>query len=147
VAVAIQFLLALGLGLPAAWFVSPDTFFFLMQGLVLVLAVIFVYAMANLGVFLYYWRERRQEFNWIFHFLFPFCTTGVLAYALVRSFQPFPPEPFKWAPLIVGLWIVVGIVVLFVMKRRGKEEWLAKAGEIVAERAETPEELAQRPVV
>ena len=143
----IQFLLALGLGLPAAWFVSPDTFFFLMQGLVLVLAVIFVYGMANLGVFLYYWRERRGEFNPIFHFVFPFVTTGVLAYALVRSFQPFPPEPYKWAPLIVGLWMVVGIAVLVVLKRRGKEDWLAKAGEIVAERQETQEEAAHRPLV
>jgi len=147
VAVGIQFLLALGLGLPAAWFVGPDTFFFLMQGLVLVLAVIFVYAMANLGVFLYYWRERRDEFNPIFHFVFPFVTTGVLAYALVRSFQPFPPEPYKWAPLIVGLWMVVGIAVLVVLKRRGREDWLAKAGEIVAERQETPEEAAHRPVL
>jgi amino acid transporter len=147
VAVGIQFLLALGLGLPAAWFVSPDTFFFLMQGLVLVLAVIFVYGMANLGVFLYYWRERRSEFNPIFHVVFPFVTTGVLAYALVRSFQPFPPEPYKWAPLIVGLWIVVGVIVLVVLKRRGKEEWLAKAGEIVVERPETREELAHRPPV
>jgi amino acid transporter len=114
---------------------------------VLVLAVIFVYGMANLGVFLYYWRDRRSEFNWIFHFAFPFATTGVLAYALVRSFQPFPPAPYKWAPLIVGLWMVVGVIVLVVLKRRGKEEWIAKAGEIVAERPETREELAHRPVV
>jgi amino acid transporter len=147
VAILIQLILALGLGLAAAWFVGPDTFFFLMQGLVLVLAVIFVYGMANLGVFLYYWRERRSEFNWIFHFLFPFCTTGVLAYALVRSFQPFPPEPYKWAPLIVGLWMVVGVLVLVLLKRRGKDEWIAKAGEIVTERPETQEERAHRPVV
>ena len=147
VAVALQFLLAFGLGLPAAAFVGPDTFFFLMQGLVLVLAVIFVYGMANLGVVVYYWRERRSEFNWLSHFVFPVVTTGVLAYALVRSFQPFPPEPYKWAPWIVGLWMVVGVIVLVVLKARGKEEWIARAGEIVTERQESPEEREERHVV
>jgi amino acid transporter len=147
VAVFIQFLLALGLGLPAAAFVGPTTFFFLMQGLVLVLAVIFVYGMANLGVFLYYWRERRREFNWFVHALLPFATTGVLAYAVVKSFQPFPAAPYKWAPWIVGGWMLVGVGVLIYLHRTGREHWFAKAGEIVEERLETPEERARRHVV
>jgi hypothetical protein len=49
--------------------------------------------------------------------------------------------------LIVGSWMVVGVIVLVVLKRRGKDEWLAKAGEIVAERPETREELEHRPLV
>ena len=37
----------------------------------LVLAVTFAYIWANIGVFLFYWREKRDEFNWILHFVFP----------------------------------------------------------------------------
>jgi amino acid transporter len=144
VAILVQFVMAMGLALGVGFYLGPDVTFFFLVGLTLVLAVIFVYTMANLGVFLYYWRERRSEFNWFFHFLLPFCTAGVLAYSVVKSFQPFPPEPYKYAPAIVGGWMLLGIAVLIYLKVKGKEEWLGKAGDIVEERVETPEELAER---
>lgn len=144
VAIFIQFVMAMGLGLGVGAYLGPDVTFFFLVGLTLVLSIIFVYTMANLGVFLYFWRERRSEFNWFFHFLLPFCTAGVLAYSVVKSFQPFPAAPYKYAPAIVGGWMVLGIAVLIYLKVKGKEEWLAKAGAIVEERPETPEELAHR---
>jgi len=147
VAIAIQFVMALILGIPVAFYLGPDVNFFFLLGLTLVLAVIFVYTMANLGVFLHFWRERRSEFNWFWHFLVPFCTAGVLAYSVVKSFQPFPAAPYKYAPFIVGAWMLVGVAILIYLKAKGKEEWLAKAGAIVEERVETPEELAHRPAV
>jgi amino acid transporter len=146
VAIFIQFVMAMGLGLGVASYLGPDVTFFFLVGLTLVLSIIFVYTMANLGVFLYFWRERRSEFNWFFHFLLPFCTAGVLAYSVVKSFQPFPVAPYKYAPAIVGGWMLLGIAVLIYLKVKGKEEWLAKAGAIVEERPETPEELAHRSV-
>ena len=126
--------MSLGIGLGVGFYLGPDVTFFLLVGLTLVLAVIFVYVMANLGVILYYWRERRSEFNWFFHFLLPFCTSGVLAYSVVKSFEPFPPEPYGYSPAIVGGWMLVGVAVLVYLKRTGKEEWIAKAGAIVEER-------------
>jgi amino acid transporter len=147
VAIFIQFVMALGLGLAVPFAIGPDVTWFLMGGLCLVLAVIFVYTMANLGVFLYFWRERRSEFNWFFHFVLPFGTSAVLAYSVVKAFQPFPPEPYGYAPEIVGGWMLVGVALLVYLKLTGKDTWLARAGAIVAERPETPEELAHRPVV
>jgi amino acid transporter len=147
VAVFIQLAMALLLGLAVPFWIGPDITFFLLVGLTLVLSVIFVYTMSNFGLIRYYWRERRSEFNWFWHFIVPFGTAGMLAYSVVKSFQPFPASPFKYAPAIVGGWMVIGIAVLVYLKRTGKEEWIAKAGAIVEERVETPEELAHRPVI
>jgi hypothetical protein len=43
--------------------------------------------------------------------------------------------------------MLVGVGVLFWLKRSGREEWIAKAGEIVEERVETPEERAAKSVL
>jgi amino acid transporter len=147
VAIHIQFALSVLLGFVVALWFGPDKIFVLSVGFVLVIGVIFVYVMANLGVVLYYWRERRQEFNWILHFVFPVGTSIVLIYSLYESFNPFPAYPYNLSPFIVGAWLLIGIGVLVALRLRGNEEWLAKAGEIVGERRETPEELAQRTAI
>jgi amino acid transporter len=147
VAIHIQLALSLLLGLVAAAIWGPDKIFVLTVGFVLVIGVIFVYVMANIGVVLYYWRERRQEFNWLLHFVFPVGTSLILIYSLYASFNPFPAPPYNLSPFIVGAWLLIGIGVLVWLRLRGNEEWLQKAGEIVGERRETPEELAHRSAI
>jgi amino acid transporter len=140
-ALAIQTLISAVLGLALAGIFGPDKIFILSVGFCLVLAVIFVYCMGNLGVVVYYWRHRRSEFNWLLHFVFPVGTSIILGYSLVKSFTPFPAAPYNWSPAIVGGWLVLGVVVLFVMHARGDEDWMQRAGEIVGERRERPDEL------
>jgi amino acid transporter len=147
VAIHVQFALSVLLGLVLAGVFGPDKIFVLTVGFVLVLGVIFVYVMANVGVVLYYWRERRQEFNWILHFVFPVGTSLILIYSVYASFVPLPAPPYNLAPFIVGAWLLIGILILVALRLRGNEEWLAKAGDIVAERRETPEELAHRSAI
>jgi amino acid transporter len=147
VAIHIQFAVSLLLGIVLAAVFGPDKIFVLTVGFVLVIGVIFVYVMANLGVVLYYWRERRQEFNWILHFVFPVGTSLILIYSLYASFNPFPASPYNLSPFIVGAWLAIGVAVLIALKLRGNEEWLMKAGDIVEERRETPEELAHRTAI
>ena len=45
------------------------------------------------------------------------------------------------------MWLLIGILILVALKLRGSEEWLQKAGEIVGERRETPEEMAHRSAI
>jgi amino acid transporter len=146
-AVTAQFVLSALLGLVLGQWLGPDKTFILFLGFVLVIAVIFVYIVANLGVVLYYWRERRDEFNWILHFIFPVGTSIILIYSLYKSFNPFPAHPYNWSPFIVGAWFVAGIGVLLYLRARGDESWLEKAGAVIHERTETTEELQHRPVV
>ena len=108
------------------------------------LAVIFVYSMGNIGVVYHYWRYRRGEFNWILHFVFPVGTTAVLIYSLVKSFSPFPASPNNWSPVLVGGWMALGVVILIVLKLRGNEGWLEKAGEIIDDRTVTADDIEVR---
>ncbi len=117
-------------GLYVGFVFKPDTGFYLMTGLILVLAVSFAYIFANAAVVRLYWMEHRSEFNWILHVVFPILSTGVLLYAIVKSFPLV--SPFDLAPIVDGGWFVVGIVILFVLRARGNEDWLAKAGESIA---------------
>jgi amino acid transporter len=144
-AVTMQFALSAVLGLLGAWWLGADKLFILLLGFVLVIAVIFIYVAANIGVVRYYWREDRAHFNWILHFIFPVGTSAVLLYSLYRSFSPFPAHPYNWSPFIVGAWLLIGIVILAVLRARGNEQWLTKAGAAISERPETAEELQHRP--
>jgi len=146
-AITVHLVLTLLLGLGGGFLLGPDTIFILVLGYVLVIAVIVVYVLANLGVVLYYWREQRAKFNWLLHALFPIGTSIILIYSLFKSFDPIPPAPFGFAPLIVGVWLVIGAVILVIFKVRGNTEWMKLAAQSVDERPETAEEQKHRPTV
>jgi amino acid transporter len=130
-AILVQMFLNLGLGILGLIIFSPDVSFFFFVGLVLVLGVTFAYLLANLGVFLFYWREKRDEFNWILHFVFPLVSSAVLIYAIYKSFPQ--PDPYVYAPLLDGAWLVIGILLLVYLRARGREDWLTKAGQSIGE--------------
>ena len=146
-AITTHLVLTLLLGLGGGFLLGPDKIFILILGYVLVIAVIVVYVLANLGVVLYYWREQRAHFNWLLHAVFPIGTTALLIYSLFASFNPWPPLPFGLAPAIVGIWLVIGVVILIVFKVRGNNEWMTLATQSVDERPETAEELKHRPTI
>jgi len=137
-AITAQLILSAALGLVGAGLMGPWPFFIFLIAYVLVLGVIFVYIMANIGVFVHYWTKARDEFSWIKHFVFPVGTSGVLIWSIYAAFVQLPPaEPNNWTPVVAALWLVLGIVVLIVMKALGKEQWLARAAAIVAEQEDT----------
>ncbi len=112
-----------GLGLPMGPF---QEFEFLAA--VLSLAVMVVYAMGNIGVFLYYRRQRRQEFNTLLHAIFPmFSALAILVVAWFSAF-PLPEPPLRYAPLVVLLRLMIGIVLLAVGRSIGRERSLLGAG-------------------
>jgi amino acid transporter len=135
-AVVFQTLLTLLLGLGLGFLIGPENEFHLM-GTVLTLALVIVYSAGNLGAFLYYFRERRNEFNLLLHGVFPALATVAVVWVGYKSVVPLPPPPEDLAPWIVGLWLFLGIGVLVVMNRLGAEQWLLHAGAVSHEEAET----------
>ena len=119
---------------------APDALFFWL-GLAITYGLVGVYGLGNLGVIRYYWVERREEFNWFWHLVIPLISTGAI---LVVGWQSFDGlgDPYKYAPIFVVAWIVVGVVILAWARARGGETWLLKAGEVAYERQATPEEVA-----
>jgi len=130
-AILVQMVLNLGAGLVGGFIWGADISFFLLLGLVLVLAVAVVYLMANLAVFRFYWTEKRAEFNWILHALFPLVSSLILIYAIYKSFPA--ASPFDLAPFIDGGWLLIGVVILILLRARGNEDWLLKAGSAIGE--------------
>jgi amino acid transporter len=130
-AILMQMALNLAAGLYVGYVFNPQTGFYLVTGLLLVLAVSVAYLMANLAVFVYYWREHRDEFNWILHFVFPIASSVVLLYAIYKSFPL--TSPFDLAPIVNGIWLLIGIGILLFLRARGNEEWLKKAGQSIGE--------------
>jgi amino acid transporter len=125
---------AFGLGLGVA--LGPDQEFFLM-GVAITLGLIFVYSMGNVGVFRYYRSERPGEFNVLLHVVFPLLSTIALLWVGYKSIVPLPDLPVGYAPFVVGVWLVIGIILVWWLSRTGREEWLRKAGEVMGEESVT----------
>jgi amino acid transporter len=130
-AILLQMALNIVAGLYVGFVFQPNTGFYLVTGLILVLAVSFAYIFANVGVARFYWTEHRTEFNWILHAVFPVVSTLVLLYAIYKSFPL--ATPFDLAPLVDGVWFVIGIVILVALRARGNEDWLEKAGKSIGD--------------
>ena len=122
-----------------------------MIGITQTLGLIIVYAMGNLGVVWWYYRKRRSDFNWLLHGVIPLATTAALIWVgwkNVSGLHIFSlPTALDYAPLIVIVWTLLGLVILIFPSRTGKEEWLRKAGESTLERPETAAEAAHRPAL
>ena len=99
----------------------PANAFILTVGYMLVIGVIFVYIMANVGVIHYFWTQRRAEFNWILHFVFPVGTSAVLIYSLDKSFNPLPALSRKLGAVARDRrGSLLGIVILGVLQGEGR---------------------------
>jgi amino acid transporter len=149
-AIIAQMCLSLASGLIiGAWF-GADVSFFFIDGLILVLGVGFVYVIANVAVVRYYLTERRAEFNVFKHVVFPVISTAVLVYAVAISFQPLctttcPASPYNWAPVVDGVWLLLGIGVLVFYWSRGRDDWLRNAGLALGEAEEDKERVLGGP--
>lgn len=101
--------------------------------LTLTLAVILVYSLGNLGVWRLYRREHRHEFRWLAHAVCPGLSTLALLWVGFKSVSPLPPEPGRYAPLLVAGWLAAGIVVVLLSSSRGRASGIARltpAGDI-----------------
>ena len=69
----------------------------------------------------------------------PVVSGAVLIYALAESFPPFcPPQncpalPNSTAPIVTGIWLVVGILVLVYFNLSKREKWIGTAGAALGE--------------
>jgi len=127
VAVAAQFVIAVGATLAVGFKWGPTTAFLLVAtGIVIV--VIAVYMIANLACIGFFARFRREEFSWLRHGLVPLLgiaafvpalltAAGVPAFSFVSKLTP----PASYAGPAVGVWLLVGLGVLIWLWTRHRE--------------------------
>jgi amino acid transporter len=137
VTIALQWIVNVATGFILLWWLGAVNGYFY-ESFVLGLAVIFVYGMGNIGAFLLYWREYRSEFNIFYHLIFPLLSLAALGWLTVELFNPIPGPPVVYALPTIGIWLLLGVIILVVMAVRGKEEWLTKAGQSTFDIVEGP---------
>jgi amino acid transporter len=109
-AIALQLVVVLVVGLGLGAWLGPFQAFLLL-GLVFSLALVFVYGAGNVGVVRYFTGEARRELNPVLHVLFPVASTAALVWAAWKSVHPLPAGTTRYAPVVVILWLALGVVV------------------------------------
>jgi amino acid transporter len=102
-------------------------------GTMFTFALIPVYIMANIGVFVLYRGVHKADFNPIYHLVFPIVSSIALIIVGYESLNPLPAWPVKLAAPIVVVWLGIGVLVLFGMLSSGRSGWITRAGDAIAE--------------
>ena len=63
---------------------------------------------------------------------------GCPIYVTIKSFQPYPAFPYDLAPLIDGVWLVVGLGILTYLWASKKDQWIDKLGAAAVESDSIP---------
>jgi amino acid transporter len=85
------------------------------------LAVLFVYIFINVSVFLYFLRKERENFSVVRHALIPLIATAAVCLPIRGLLYPVPDPPYNLWPYLLAVWVVIGLVILFVISRRRPE--------------------------
>jgi amino acid transporter len=121
----IAFFIVSGLG-GAAW-VGIDAIY-LAGGLTTVFAAIFIYVLANVGLMKHMLTRDRPAFRVVQHAVFPLVSTVVLLIILYRSIVPLPTFPMLYGPIVVAVWMAVGLCLFIALRLTGRRRWLDRAG-------------------
>jgi amino acid transporter len=102
-----------------------------------------MYVAVNVAVIGFYYRERRSEFSWIKHLFIPIAGIvllipaflGVLGGLTIPVFDiTLDPlkSPYDIVPLLVLIWMILGVVAYFVLRSRSPEA-LDRVGDVMTE--------------
>jgi len=105
----------------------------------LTLGLITMYVLANLGVIRHY--HKRPDFNPVTHLVFPVLSSLAVLYVGYRSMVPLPDDSSRYALYLFVGYTALGGVVLLVLKLRGREEWLHRAGLAMQDRQDKQDKL------
>jgi len=100
---------------------------FALWGLTITLGLILTYIAVNIGVFRYFTTEARARFNPMLHAVLPLLGSLAVAWVFYKSVAPLPPAPGRYAPIVLGVWLALGIAILVFLKLSGKEHWIEEA--------------------
>ncbi len=118
-AFAIAFVQLAGMAaiLLVGFLLRPDTIFGFLETIA-TLAVIVLYAMANLALTRYMRREQPTHFNFWRHFVFPWAATLALLPVFFVTVYPTPAWPYRLTPYLFLVSLVIGFIYLRWRERR-----------------------------
>jgi amino acid transporter len=118
--------IAIGLGL-----IFGVSIAFGLIGTVLTLGLLILYFASCVSAFVFYRRERPQDFRVFQHVVVPVIPAILLLFVFASQVYPVPPYPLNLSLPILVVWIVLGILYLLYLNRtnptgleRGKDVFL-----------------------
>lgn len=102
---------------------------FFLWGLTLTLGLIAVYCSVAIGVVRHYvFGPGRPDRNIVKHVALPAVSSALMLWVGFKSLVPLPEPPTRYAPIVIGVWLAIGLGIYFYARGRGGGEWLADAG-------------------
>lgn len=138
-AIIFQTAVTLFAGLVMGFTLGPANEFYMM-GEAITFGLGLVYIAGNIGVVRYFVGEGRPRFNFWLHIVLPIVPSIALVIVFYESLVPYPAFPSNIAPILVLVWIILGIGITYWLSRTGREEWMKKAGEVYDSPGTTLEE-------
>jgi len=131
-AIYLQTLVALTICLAAGVPMGPYNLFNLL-GTTGTFVYIPIFILMNVAAFLFFRRQHPEEFQVVKFVVCPVVSTLALLTIGYQSVMPLPPMPVALAPVLAGVYILVGVAVLVGRNLRpGRRGWMADAGELPA---------------
>jgi amino acid transporter len=112
--------LVVGVGL---WVGAADIYGFL--GDIITVAIVIMYGLANISLFVYMRREQAEHYRWWRHALIPLGGTLLLLPVVYVTFVPLPAYPFDLVPYIVVAWMIIGGFVMWRLEKRRSGSMMA----------------------
>jgi amino acid transporter len=110
-ALLLQLVLTLAIGLGLGFWLGPfNSFLFLAT--VLSIGALVAYILASLALPVFMFRRARASFRVFPHLLLPVAAIVIVAFPLYTTVWPVPASPFNYAVYAVGVWLVIGLVLL-----------------------------------
>ena len=101
-------------------------------GITLTLGLLLLYFASCISAFVFYRRERPQDFRVWQHVIVPLIPVIILCFVFASQVYPVPPYPLNLALPVLVVWFLLGIVYMLYLNRsspealeRGKEVFLA----------------------
>lgn len=94
------------------------TIAYALVGTMVTIFILVVYMATCLAVPFFYHREHRAEFRVGRHVLLPLLPAVILVFPIWLQFVPAPAPPLNLAGPACGVWLVLGMVVVAVLRRR-----------------------------
>jgi amino acid transporter len=82
------------------------------------LFVMLIYVLVCIASITFFWRKRRTQFNILRHGISPILGTVTLGIVFVLLLTAPASPPLNAIPFVLGAWILLGIIMLFILRRK-----------------------------
>jgi amino acid transporter len=137
-AIAVQTIFTVVVGISVGLWLGPGaTGAYGFTGSIGTVAIVIVYILSNIALIRFFWR--RSDRKVLTHIVIPILGILGLAYPLWAVSNPAQAAPYNLVPIVVVVWIIVGIV-LYLYYRAKSPEKIAALGAFIAEDDVPPSE-------